>query len=123
MESTPASLPFFRLRAAEGQWQYQPFGRPELLWRSSVDEPAAGAYQGRLALLVDGGCLSSCEDLVMPFKDNGRALVVGETTGGSSGQPYMLDLGDGMLVLVGAKRESFPDGSDADQRHERPAVV
>jgi hypothetical protein len=99
MESTPASLPFFRLRAAEGQWQYQPFGRPELLWRSSVDEPAAGAYQGR------------------------RALVVGETTGGSSGQPYMLDLGDGMLVLVGAKRESFPDGSDADQRHERPAVV
>jgi hypothetical protein len=30
---------------------------------------------------------------------------------GLSGQPYVLDLGDGMLVLVGAKRESFPDGS------------
>jgi carboxyl-terminal processing protease len=110
-ESTPASLPFFRLRAAEGQWQYQPFARPELLWRSSLTEPSAEAYQGRLALLVDGGCLSSCEDLVMPFKDNGRALVVGETTGGSSGQPYLLDLGDGMQVFVGAKRETFPDGS------------
>jgi carboxyl-terminal processing protease len=121
-ESTPASLPYFRLRAAEGQWQYQPFGRPELLWRSSVAEPAADAYPGRLALLVDGGCLSSCEDLVMPFKDNGRALVVGETTGGSSGQPYMLDLGDGMLVLVGAKRESFPDGSRFEGVGIRPDV-
>ncbi|HVO12872.1 MAG TPA: S41 family peptidase [Vicinamibacteria bacterium] len=64
--------------------------------------PAERAYRGRLALLVDGGCLSSREDLVMPFKDNGRAIVVGETTGGSSGQPYLLDLGDGMLALIGA---------------------
>ena len=121
-ESTPASLPFFRLRAGQGQWEYQPFGRPELLWRSPVAEPAADAYQGRLALLVDGGCLSSCEDLVMPFKDNGRALVVGETTGGSSGQPYVLDLGDGMLVLVGAKRETFPDGSRFEGVGIRPDV-
>ena len=71
-ESTPASLPYFRLRAADGSWQYQPFGRPELLWRSSTREPSPDAYKGRLALLVDGGCFSACEDFVMPFKDNGR---------------------------------------------------
>ncbi len=121
-ESTPASLPFFRLRAGEGQWQYQPFGRPELLWHSALTPPAADAYQGRLAFLVDSGCLSSCEDLVMPFKDNARALVVGETTGGSSGQPYMLDVGDGMLVFVGAKHESFPDGSRFEGVGIRPDV-
>ena len=109
-ESTPASLPYFQLRAAEGSWQYQPFGRPELLWRGSTSEPVADAYQGRLALLVDAGCFSACEDFAMPFKDNGRAVVVGETTGGSTGQPYMLDLGDGMQAIVGAKREMFPDG-------------
>jgi len=109
-ESTPASLAYFRLRAGEGQWQYQPFARPELLWRSSLDQPAADAYQGRLAILADGGCFSACEDFVMPFKDNGRAIVVGETTGGSTGQPYVVELGDGMQAIVGSKREWFPDG-------------
>ncbi len=121
-ESTPASLPYFRLRAAEGSWQYQPFGRPELLWRSSTSEATPEAYPGRLALLVDAGCLSACEDFVMPFKDNGRAIVVGETTGGSTGQPYMLDLGDGMLAIVGAKREMFPDGSPFEGVGIRPDV-
>ena len=111
----------FRLRA-EGSWEYQPFGRSELLWRSSASEPEADAYQGRLAVLVDAGCLSACEDFVMPFKDNGRALVVGETTGGSTGQPYMLDLGDGMQAIVGAKREMFPDGSPFEGIGIRPDV-
>jgi hypothetical protein len=59
---------------------------------------------------------------VLPFKDNGRARVVGETTGGSSGQPYILDLADGMLAFVGAKRESFPDGSRFEGVGIRPDV-
>ena len=46
----------------------------------------------------------------MPFKDNGRATLVGETTAGSSGQPHLIDLGDGFRAWVGAKRETFPDG-------------
>jgi carboxyl-terminal processing protease len=121
-ESTPASLPYFRLRAAEGSWQYQPFGRPELLWRSPTSEPEKDAYPGRLAILVDAGCFSACEDFVLPFKDNGRAVLVGETTGGSSGQPYMLDLGDGMQAIVGAKREMFPDGSPFEGMGIRPDV-
>ncbi len=121
-ESTPASLPYFQLRAAQGSWEYRPFSRPELLWRASASEPAADAYPGRLALLVDSGCYSACEDFVVPFKDNGRALVVGETTGGSTGQPYMLDLGDGMQAIVGAKREMFPDGSPFEGVGIRPGV-
>lgn len=48
---------------------------------------------------------------MMPFKDSGRALLVGERTAGSTGQPYMVQLRPDLLVLVGAKREMFPDGS------------
>jgi carboxyl-terminal processing protease len=121
-ESTPASLPYFRLRAGEGKWEYQPFGRPELLWRGGESEPGKDPYSGRLAILVDSGCFSSCEDFTMPFKDNGRAVVVGETTGGSTGQPYFLDLDDGMAAVIGAKRAAFPDGSRFEGVGIRPDV-
>jgi carboxyl-terminal processing protease len=121
-ESTPASLPFFRVRAAKGSWEYELFNRSELMWRGSTSEPAADAYQGRLAVLADGGCFSACEDFVMPFKDNGRAIVVGETTGGSTGQPYVVELGDGMQAIVGSKREMFPDGGRFEGVGIRPDV-
>jgi carboxyl-terminal processing protease len=92
------------------------------MWRGSTSEPAADAYQGRLAILADGGCFSACEDFVMPFKDNGRAIVVGETTGGSTGQPYVVELGDGMQAIVGSKREMLPDGSRFEGVGIRPDV-
>jgi carboxyl-terminal processing protease len=110
-ESTPLTLPFFRYLASLGESQYKPLDHPEFLWHSSVEQPAKDGYKGKLALLVDAGCLSSCEDFVLPFKSNGRAFNVGETTGGSTGQPYFLDLGSEMLLMVGSKREMFPDGS------------
>jgi carboxyl-terminal processing protease len=87
-----------------------------------VSQPASDSYKGRLAILADGGCNSSCEDFVMPFKDNSRALVVGETTGGSSGQPFMQDLGNEMMLVVGTKRESFPDGARFEGVGIRPDV-
>jgi carboxyl-terminal processing protease len=73
--------------------------------------PTAEAYGGRLFLLVDRFCGSACEDFVMPFKDTGRATVIGETTQGSSGNPYRVDLGYGMNITVGAVRYTFPDGT------------
>jgi carboxyl-terminal processing protease len=110
-ESTPLILPYFRYMASRSGWQYQPFDGSELLWRSPVRQPSKDTFKGKLALLVDAACNSACEDFAMPFKDNSRALLVGETTAGSTGQPYNLDLGNGMLAMVGAKREMFPDGS------------
>jgi carboxyl-terminal processing protease len=110
-ESTPVLLPFFRWMASQGNWQYRPFDRPEFLWRSGEQQPSKDGFKGKLALLVDAGCHSACEDFTMPFKDSHRALIAGETTAGSTGQPYMLDLGNGMTAMVGAKREMFPDGS------------
>ncbi len=122
-ESTSASLPFFRVMAGKGSWEYKLFDRSELMWRGSTSEPAADAYQGKVAILADGGCFSACEDFVMPFKDNGRAIVVGETTGGSTGQPYVVELGDGMQAIVGSKREWLPDGGRFEGVGIRPDVL
>ena len=69
------------------------------------------AFQGKLAILIDGRTMSAAEDFVAPFKDNGRAVVVGEASGGSSGQPYRQRYENGMSFAVGAKRQYLADGS------------
>jgi len=83
------------------------FGR---LGPGSDQTASPGAYSGRLFVLADRFCISACEDFVMPFKETGRGVVIGETTDGSSGNPFRADLGDGMRVSVGAVRYRFPDG-------------
>jgi carboxyl-terminal processing protease len=83
----------------------------EVRFETGVTRPETNSFRGKLILLVDRFTCSACEDFVMPFKDNGRAEILGETTEGSSGQPYFFDFGNGMTLMVGAERHSFPDGS------------
>jgi len=109
-EASPMRIAVFGDKADRGQPGWSDFRRPTMAWPASVEKPDS-VYLGRLVILVDAGCHSACEDFAMPFRDNGRALLVGEETAGSSGQPYFEDLGDGMRLMVGMKREFFPDGS------------
>jgi carboxyl-terminal processing protease len=92
---------------------YEAQGEPasQLQMPSQQVPAAADAFAGRVILLVDRYTGSASEDFVMPFKCTGRAVLVGETTQGSSGQPYRLELGSGMSLMVGAVRYRFPDGS------------
>src|SRR5262249_3951265 len=73
-------------------------------------------------LLVDRFTCSASEDFVMPFKQNGRAEIVGEATEGSSGQPYFVDFGNGMSFMAGAARHTFPDGSQFESIGILPTV-
>jgi carboxyl-terminal processing protease len=102
------------LRRAHGE-------RPEVVaYEAPRHEPLPGAHRGPLVLLVDGTVGSAAEDFAMPFKDNGRAVLVGETTAGSSGQPHYVDLDGGYRAWVGAKREAFPDGATFEGVGIRP---
>ncbi len=109
-ESTPMEFALFAYFAESGRSGFGDFERPHMAWPASRQE-ADSVFLGRIAILVDEGCHSACEDFVMPFKDNGRATIVGRATAGSTGQPYYGSLGDRMGVAVGAKREYWPDGS------------
>lgn len=109
-EASPMRIAVFSNAAERGRDGFSDFRRPMMSWPAEVQEPDS-LFTGRLAILVDAGCHSACEDFAMPFKDNGRAVLIGEPTAGSSGQPYYEDLGDGMRLAVGTKREFFPDGS------------
>lgn len=119
-EAVPVNIPFLQMKLAQGQSDYWLFRQSSLQWSSSPQQPAREHFGRTLVLLADAGCMSACEDFLMPFKDSYRALIVGETTSGSSGQPYQMDLGSGITVMIGAKRESFPDGAPFEGVGIRP---
>jgi carboxyl-terminal processing protease len=103
-ESTPAFIAVLRAWGTLSR-------HAELSWGGDLQQPAHPLYAGPLYFLVDGGCFSACEDFLVPFKDNHRAVIIGERTGGSTGQPYFHNFGNGMGFSVSTKREYFPDGS------------
>jgi len=91
-------------------------------WGGEIVGPHPDAFRGRVILLVDGGCVSACEELVEPFKDSGRGTIVGETTEGDSGLPFFYNFGNGMTLKVSVKRLYFPDGSEFEGVGIKPDV-
>jgi carboxyl-terminal processing protease len=96
--------------------------KSQVTWGGGVVDPNPNAFRGRVILLVDGGCVSACEELVEPFKDSGRTTIVGETTEGSSGLPYIYDFHNGMILKIAVMRQYFPDGSEFEGVGIKPDV-
>lgn len=77
---------------------------------AQIYEPEPAAFRGEVVILVDASTASAAEDFAAPFQQNGRAIIVGRTTAGSSGQPFVKDFGNDMVLVVGSKRETFSGG-------------
>jgi len=90
---------------------FQSLGRTQMRMPAALVQPNDPVYTGPVFVLADGGCASACEDFVMPLQFNGRAIVIGERTSGSTGQPYMHGFDEQMSFRVSTKRAYFPDGS------------
>lgn len=86
-------------------------GESMLMFPSRLNQPDQPKFTNQLIVLVDERCFSACEDFVMPLKFSGRATLIGRSTTGSSGQPYLYDFGNGMSFRISTKRQCFPDGS------------
>jgi carboxyl-terminal processing protease len=90
---------------------FSEFDRPRLVFPAIEERPDRPVYDGPVWILTDDGCVSACEDFVLPFKTSGRARILGTPTSGSTGQPWLWSFGNGMSVRVSARRAYFPDGS------------
>jgi carboxyl-terminal processing protease len=80
-------------------------------------------FRGRLVVLTDGGCYSACEDLVGGLRGLKQVTVVGDTTGGSTGQPVVTSFGNGMNARVSARRYLLPDGAPFEGVGVAPDVL
>lgn len=63
-----------------------------------------------VAVVINGGTYSSSEDFTVAFVSMQRGKLVGETTGGSTGNPVVFKLPGGGMAFICTKDDGFPDG-------------
>ncbi|MCG2586342.1 S41 family peptidase [Massilia sp. TS11] len=67
-------------------------------------------YSQPVVVLTSPGTYSAAEDFVAAFQTSARGKIVGEATGGSTGQPLFFKLPGGGMARICTKADTFPDG-------------
>ena len=94
---------------------YRAWGRGEAAHRvasKSVVAHGTNHYDGPVVVLTSPRTYSAAEDFLVAFDAMGRGKIVGQPTGGSTGQPLFLSLPGGGSARICAKRDRYPDGAE-----------
>lgn len=87
-------------------------------------KPYRGKYYGKpVVLLIGPATYSAAEDFTGAFKANRFGMVLGEKTGGSTGQPLGYDLPGGGIGFVCTKRDYMADGTEFVGIGIRPDIL
>jgi C-terminal processing protease CtpA/Prc len=104
-----------RWRTREYLPAYRAWSRPEGVHAEDAGEvPPDGKrlYTGPVLVLTSARTYSAAEDFAVAFDAMKRGRIVGEATGGSTGQPLLFDLPGGGKARICTKRDSYPDGRE-----------
>jgi C-terminal processing protease CtpA/Prc len=91
------------------------WGRRESRYVGEPDAiPANGThlFTKPVVVLTSPRTYSAAEDFVVAFRAMKRGLLVGEATGGSTGQPLVFALPGGGGARICTKHDRFPDGAE-----------
>ncbi|OYO30599.1 hypothetical protein CD932_05220 [Janthinobacterium sp. PC23-8] len=72
----------------------------------------APVFTGPVAVLSGPRSFSAAEDFLVAFDQLQRGLIVGEASGGSSGQPLSFELPGGGMARICVKRDTYQDGRE-----------
>ncbi|UCF42477.1 MAG: hypothetical protein JSV99_07690 [Planctomycetota bacterium] len=97
-------MPAFRAWGEEEQWHH---GTHE-----PVEPQHDAPFMGPVVVLTGPGTVSAAEDFLIPLHASGRAVLVGERTAGSTGQPLAVQLPGGGRARICVKRDTYPDGKE-----------
>ncbi len=95
-------------KAAQRSWS-----RPVGWFRSPAPtfQPNPDLHYARpVAVLISGRTYSAAEDFLVAFLSSGRGKLVGETSGGSTGNPMFIKLPGGGMAFICTKDDFFADG-------------
>jgi C-terminal processing protease CtpA/Prc len=86
--------------------------------------PASGTlYAKPVVVLIGGATFSAAEDFCSAFVGLKRGALIGEPTGGSTGQPLSFALPGGIMARVCTKRDAYPDGTEWNGQGIAPTVL
>ncbi len=108
-------------RPAERAW-----GRPERLheFKAELEQPdTQHQFTGKVIVLTSPKTFSAAEDFAVAFDSMKRGILMGETTGGSTGQPLMISLPGGGMARICSKQDTYPDGKAFVGVGVRPHLV
>jgi carboxyl-terminal processing protease len=99
--------------------------RPQETWGSYDGiSPNKNHYYSRpVILLISPRTYSAAEDFSAAFKTLKRGLIIGEATGGSTGQPLGFTLIGNINAQVCTKRDQYPNGDDFVGKGILPDIV
>jgi C-terminal processing protease CtpA/Prc len=80
-------------------------------------------FDGPVAVLIGPRTFSAAEDFVVSFDAMKRGILVGQRTGGSTGQPLLFKLPGGGSARICAKRDTYPDGREFVGEGIAPDIV
>ena len=67
-------------------------------------------YRKPVLVLTSAATFSAAEDFAVAFDSMQRGTMVGEPTGGSTGQPLFIKLPGGGTARICTKQDAYPDG-------------
>ncbi|MFD2921572.1 S41 family peptidase [Terrimonas rubra] len=95
---------------------YEGYPVPGTKWieqpQGSITPDRKRFYDKPIVLLIGPRTFSAAEDFAIVFEDIKRGQLVGESTGGSTGQPLHFDLPGGGSARVCMKKDLSPNGKE-----------
>jgi len=97
---------------AEQSWGIQPGWEEGFLGDQYIQPRQGNHFDGPLVILTGHATFSTAEDFIIPLDYADRAVLVGETTAGSTGNPKRVPLPGGGDFRVVTLRTVYPDGTE-----------
>jgi C-terminal processing protease CtpA/Prc len=104
-----------RWRTRDYRPSFRAWGRPEGVYGEEardIQPDGKRLFRGPVAVLISPRTFSAAEDFAVAFDVMKRGPLVGEPTGGSTGQPLQFKLPGGGSARVCTKRDTYPDGRE-----------
>ncbi len=104
---------------------FRAWERPQSIWGNidGIGPNGKNLFSKPVILLISARTFSAAEDFSAAYKSLKRGLIMGEASGGSTGQPLGFTLIGNITAQVTSKRDQYPNGEDFVGKGIQPDIV